>query len=887
MPTCKGCNSRFQLLIKETDEGKFRSKTAPLPTKRKPPEETKPNSESTVASLLPATGMAATKTMGSTTSLNSIESAAETAADVDATGETKQSQGATAFAGKRSTSGSAPTGKLGPYRLLKLLGEGGMGSVFLARQTTLDRNVALKVVKSNLSKNKSMLARFTREAYAAAQLIHPNVVQIYDMGDDQGNCYFSMELVDGQSLSELIHQQKKLDPEQATSFILHAARGLQCAHDAGMVHRDIKPANLLVNRDGLVKVADLGLVKVPDKEEIESDVDEATALSASLNLTRAGGKLGTPYYMAPEQAKSSINVDHRADIYSLGCTFYVLLTGKKPFEGNSVEEVVSKHSSAPLIEPSKLVERVPTELSAIVSKMMAKRPDDRYQSMGELIAELENHLGISSTATFTPDESDADLIEQSATIFNSSSLAKLRGLLPLALVAGSMLLAFVMIFVSWRWATGFLLLPVFAFMGYFIINGVRETSPLFSRTRQLVIQSGWLSWLKWAAAGMLLVVASFLVGSFIHWTVLGGLGVVLGVSFFFLIDVPIANARKDSIFNAEVLLRRMRLKGMDESTLQMFVAKYAGNQWEEFFESLFGYDAKRRIRAEIVKSNLGKKKPKFRPWRDGICDSLQLRIEAMHHTDDQKHLQKVEQAGLVEQGVSASDAKEQAAQMALALVDHADSISVAALEKRIANLDPETRRSQQRAKVKAILADAKSGKYRKPPTVMQKIRPVLNRVLGSYPRFLLGCCLIVGCLMWANENELFSVDDLRKAATEAGNAIGDVADAPLENVSGELAPIGNQIVGSFNKDSKPLSFPLLGNVFYNFNSLIAGLILAGSAIVFGWRMAIFVLPAAAIVLWGPSIGIPELFSVKHLNTTSALIGVGLFVLGILFGRSEK
>ena len=891
-PTCKGCNSRFQLLIKESEDGKFRFKTAPMrnpPTDAVKSKSVTPRDGTKVAlgaeTAVPDKNDSAKASKGSEKRAQQAPANPTVVAQSESAGRLKYHSGSRNDEGghRQRVIGAPPSGRLGPYRLISLLGEGGMGSVYLANQTTLDRNVALKVVKSNLSKNKSMLARFTREAYAAAQLVHPNVVQIYDMGDDRGNCYFSMELVDGQSLLELVQKRKRLDPEQATSFILHAARGLQCAHNAGMVHRDIKPANLLVNNDGLVKVADLGLVKVPDKEEIEADVDEAAALSASQDLTRAGSALGTPYYMAPEQSRSSINVDHRADIYSLGCTYYVLLTGKKPFEANSVEELVSKHTSAPLVVPSRIVERVPEEVSNIVAKMMEKRPEDRYQSMEELIADLEKNLGLSSTEAFTPDETDADTLEQCVASFYGNSQAKLRDLLPLAMIAGSLLLAFVMLFVSWKFATGFVLLPIAAFVSYFLISGSKESPILFVKTRELVIRSGWLSWLKWAAAAMLLVVASFMVGSFVHWMILAALGVGLGAAYYFLVDLPIAKSRHQSVVDSEKLARKMRLKGMDETTVQMFVAKYSGNQWEELFENLFGYEAKRRIRDEISKSELGKKKPKFRAWRDSIADGLQARIESISNEQDQKHLQKIETAGLVEQGVSAVDAKEQAAQMALALVDHGDSLRVAALENRIAELDPEVQREKQRNKVKSMLAEARSGKYRKPPSLMKRATLILNRLLGAYPRFLFGCCLIVGCLMWANQNELFSVEELKQTAVNAANSIANDDTKGASVAGGDTATIAARL----NIETEPLAFPILGKLFFNFNSLIAGLILVSSAVVFGWRMAIFVLPAAFVTLWGESIGVPRLIEVNHLHTLSAVIGVGLLVVGILFGRSEK
>src|SRR5262249_19572151 len=155
---------------------------------------------------------------------------------------------------------------LGGYTVIKLLGKGGMGAVYLARQVSLDRNVALKVMNPSWAKDPVFLARFTREAYAAAQLVHHNVVQIYDIGEEHGTPFFSMEFVPGQNLGEIPRGKGKLDIEEAVGYTLQAARGLKYAHDQGMVHRDVKPDNLMLNDQGIVKVADLGLVKLPSGE---------------------------------------------------------------------------------------------------------------------------------------------------------------------------------------------------------------------------------------------------------------------------------------------------------------------------------------------------------------------------------------------------------------------------------------------------------------------------------------------------------------------------------------------------------------------------------------------------------------------------------------------
>ena len=779
--------------------------------------------------------------------------------------------------------------RLGPYRVIKKLGEGGMGAVFLAHQTSLDRRVALKVVKPRLSDNPAVMARFTREAYAAAQLIHPNVVQIYDMGEDNGKSYFSMEYVDGQSLRKLV-KNNPLESELAAGYILQAARGLQCAHQAGMVHRDIKPGNLLVNQQGLVKVADLGLVKVPDQDEIEdNNVQQMIALSASQDLTRFGATIGTPYYMAPEQAQSG-TVDHRADIYSLGCTFYVLLTGKRPFEGKTADEIASKHLSAQLVEPHRICDDVPEELSAMVGKMMAKQPADRHQSMDDVIDQLEEFLGLKSAGMSSLSEADAIAIENAGNEFNETPLASIRGFAPLALVAVAVMFAMVTSWISWRLATSFLLMPVFAIATYFVASGINQTSILYDKTRELISHAEVADWFKWALAGLVLIAASYLLGLLPYLIFVSILGVGLGAGYHWLIDVPIASARQSAIETANGLIRRWRVKGVDETTIQNFVAQYLPLAWEEFFENLFGYTAKRKTRKLIASTDAAKPKPKFRAWRDRIFDRLEGSLKKLNSDDERQHLRNVEQAGLMDAGLSAEEALSQASQMADALVDHGDSLRLKQLEKRLAKADPLFEREQTRANIKRNLADARSGKYkRKRQSSADILEPKLDRALGAFPRFLLGCLLMFGSTMWAQQNDLLlSSEQLQVLGQQSIDAVSDQTAGPDQEAADEVvATIKEHGQQLFDSAAVKPTRAWMG-VFYSFDSMLAGLVLIASAIIGGWRMSIFVLPAVLIAMFGSAVGVPDLLpvDVPNFNKTTALLAIALLGMGIVFGRRE-
>ena len=217
--------------------------------------------------------------------------------------------------------------KLKHFELQKLLGKGGMGAVYLGLDTSLDREVAVKVLSPEIGQDPDLVERFVREARAQARLRHPNITQIYFIGEEQGIHFFVMEYVEGQPLDAVLAGGDLIAWTQALEYTVQAARGLREALSQGFIHRDIKPSNLLVDKDDQVKIADFGLVK---------------SMKGDVELTREGVILGSPLYISPEQGRSE-NVDHRSDIYSLGCAFYHMLTGGPPFTGPSPVTVITKH----------------------------------------------------------------------------------------------------------------------------------------------------------------------------------------------------------------------------------------------------------------------------------------------------------------------------------------------------------------------------------------------------------------------------------------------------------------------------------------------------------------------------------------------------------------
>jgi serine/threonine protein kinase/tetratricopeptide (TPR) repeat protein len=266
------------------------------------------------------------------------------------------------------------------YEILECLGEGGMGQVYKARHLRLDRIVALKLIHPERLAQPDAIQRFYREARAAARLAHPHLVTVYDVDEIDGIHFLAMEYIEGSDLGRRVKEHGPLPAERACDYIRQAALGLQHIHERGMVHRDIKPSNLFLTSNGaLVKVLDLGLARLK-----QPDASNPTWAE----LTQTGVVMGTPAFLAPEQARDSRRVDIRSDIYSLGCTFYYLLTGRLPFTGAGMAEIVVQHQ---LDEPEpieKIRSDVPAGVASVLRKIMAKRPEDRYQTPAEVAAAL-------------------------------------------------------------------------------------------------------------------------------------------------------------------------------------------------------------------------------------------------------------------------------------------------------------------------------------------------------------------------------------------------------------------------------------------------------------------------------------------------------------------
>lgn len=567
---------------------------------------------------------------------------------------------------------------LGGYKVKKRLGAGGMGAVYLAEQVNLDRDVALKILPSKYASDPSFIARFTREALSAAQLSHHNIIQVFDIGNDEEIHYISMELVKGRDLGDMVRRDGKLQPEDAASYVLQAARGLSYAHRHGIVHRDIKPDNMMLNDNGIVKIADMGLAKMRGHREASVGLAvpgtaDALREQAYGELTGAEMAMGTPAFMAPEQGRDASGVDHRADQYSLGCTLYYMIAGKTPFSGKTSFEIISKHQTAPLIPIESIVRNVPSELSFIIQKMLSKNPEERYNSLEEVIDALEDYLGISAEpGTYTPRDHHVAILEKELADFHGIAARKLGTLVPLGFNVGVGLAAilgpilFGMLNLSgggffFASCLGLLVLtPLFSFL----LNGFLTKEFFYRRARSLVFGTSLKGWGLIILGSFVTLLALYFTGLLVPWIVVSFIAAGLAAAWQFLYLKPMRAKVAPHLEATHEMLKMLRIRGVAEETIQDFVCRFSGERWEEFFEALFGYEDMVTQRARSIHLDKVKPRKRFRTWRDPVARWLDEIEEARKRDRERRQLAKAEKQRLKSEGVSEQEAEKQAKSLA-------------------------------------------------------------------------------------------------------------------------------------------------------------------------------------------------------------------------------
>ena len=766
-------------------------------------------------------------------------------------------------------------GRLGGYELLQKLGQGGMGAVYLARQISLDRNVAIKVLTPRLAADPAFVARFTREAYAVAQLTHHNVVQIHDIGVEPlhgiETNFFSMEFVPGKTLGRLVNESGKLDAEAAAGYILQAARGLDYAHQHGLIHRDVKPDNLLLNEQGVLKVADLGLVKrIGSEEKLTAPSNKTPAAPvAPAAPTQVNIAMGTPAYMPPEQFRDASSADARADIYALGCTFYDLLTGHPPFVGNSADEVMTKHATESPVPPDRAAKHVPAELSSIVMRMIAKRPQARYQTMADVISALEAWFGVESGKPFSPSEEHVNRLENSVRSFNQSGWAPRRKML----IAAFAVISLLMIALPVLPAVGHPVIAVgaIAFLAattlfYQAIYNISRRTFLTTKVREFVFDCRVTDWLKLAAGVIGGVLLAFAFG--VQWVLLAFIAAALvtAAAFYFVVDELLRREREVPLLETEKLLKEMRLRGLDENAIRHFVAKYAGARWEEFYEALFGYEAKRTARDLWGRGERARNRPKYAAWRDPIIAAIERRSKIRREMRELRLLARVEAKALAATGLDQGAAARKGRKAAERMMDDAASLRESAIARSAFALALNMDQSRGATTVasdallfKSIVtpeaADAQPSRGRS--DISRRHESYLSRrygspidlLLGRSVRLILGILILLGFARWWNQNSGVA------ALTRASQMMASREDSTV--TASKSISHGIEVIRALDVKTagrEPLEVrhlpPWLCNALGSWQGGLAGLCLVLSALCYGRLLALGVLLGAATILFG-------------------------------------
>jgi hypothetical protein len=676
---------------------------------------------------------------------------------------------------------------LGGYVILRLLGHGPRGRALLARPVSLDDPAVLKVLAADRSGDPVFLAHHARDAFAAAQVEHPNLVAIRRLDARRGRHYAAVEWVGGPSLAEVLRETPKVEPGRAAVMILQAARGLRAAHRQGLRHRDVKPENLRLDVEGLVRVDDLGLEMTPSLAaalEAKETGKSAPLLDADApaSVARAAGEppaplpaaVGTPAFMAPEQACDPLSADGRADIYALGGTFYNLVTGRSPFSGQTAVELIRKHAEEPLIPPGEFAPGLPRKVSEVIRTMLAKAPEERYPSMDVVVDVLEGSLGLRTDAAAGALSEAAEAARQAALALSASPVRRLRGWV-LTLSAG-IWAAFELLLITLGLGNAALvILALGAMTALFAAVSSERThgSELLRLAGVAALGSGPRAWVLAGliAAGALALLLS--AGGCLPWLLLVSAGGLAGAYHVFL-DRPLEAERERTLAEVRERLRRLRGLGHDEEKLrEAFSGK--GSPHEDWLAGwLFGHGAARAARQRHQVDAQAARAFRFPSWRDAVLSRLEKRIQDRFDRRHVRVLQGAEEARLEAQGVNLLTARRKARRIAKAMVLTAaewrdETRLLAPSEAVTAPRGPALAEQLRRAAAapEAILEPHEAH----PGALRRRIDALANLLFGRRLRFLVGSGLVVLLAVWLDARSIITSSQVREQAGEIASTL--------------------------------------------------------------------------------------------------------------------
>ncbi len=791
---------------------------------------------------------------------------------------------------------------LGGYVVLKLLGHGPRGKSLLARPLSLAGRVVLKVVSADRAHDAVFVERYLREALASAQLSSPHLVPIVEIGHHGPSTFTALEYVPGASLAEEVAKQGRIEPRRAAAWILQAARGLAVAHAQGVWHRDVKPENLRLTRDGLIMVDDLGLETTPSLAAAESGLDKASrkgpggrAQTASQDAAPPAPRIeraavGTPIYMAPEQARDALIIDGRADVYSLGCTFYTLVTGRPPHAKATASELIASHQDEPLIPPQEFAPGLAPAIADVIQTMTRKAPEERYPSMDVVIDVLEGCLGLRRGSATAHEQAYQEAIQEASSLMNDAPPARLRR--QILLGATGVWLAFLLLLIAMgAYRVAVVIAGFGALTGSVLALTSKSIRPsgLFDLLRELLLGDGLRSWL-FAGFGLIvllgLAVYGGLVGSLIFLGIcIGGL---LG-GFHYFVERPFAATCAEAVSRVTDTLRRLRQAGYDERLLRQKLADDAGAGWEPLFAAVFGdraLEAERLRRLHDASAQFG---TGWLSWKGTAQRVLSGLLDMRRDSRLRRLFQQVEEARFEAEGLNLMTARRRSWRISKAIVlaaaewrDEQLALQGGGTSSAVTGPTLPQRLREAVESPEHILTQHESH----PGPIRRKLESLLNLVFGRLTRLALGAALLGGLAVWLHSHEIVTAAQVGEAASE----VGRIARQAAENADPDLLrDIHVDVHVERAKLFQPLGVPWLPGPLRSIlaaNLGVAGLLLVVASLFRSRSVGFFSVLAAAVVLLGPSWGLTSTWLASRFDAPAQamLVGVAILIVGVLTSR---
>jgi MFS family permease len=713
---------------------------------------------------------------------------------------------------------------VGSTLILEELGRTSRGLVARGRRVLQGRDVLVRTLPADWDGSDPVSrARAYRLAHAAGEIVHPNLVRRIDFGEDRGRRYAIEEALERPALVAIGRIGEPPSDEAAIALILHAARGLQAAHDQGLAHGNPSAENIWVDAEGVVKLTGLGL--------------------APAGLESRDGP--EPFSQAASR-----------DVHGLGLTLATLIAERK---GRALE---------------------------IAARLKSAGTGEGYGDLGQAIPAMEEALGVISGGTFLPRDDEATRLSQAVAGYHDVPLAPLRLKLILGFLAVTMGFAILFARAgNFGLAGGAFGLAILTAIIYSLVRaGLNRRAGLLGRARELVLGGGRADWLTLAAVVAVVVGVLFLMGWLAGWIGLGIVAAIFAVGFLVAVDAPIDRDREWPLEEARALLAEMRGRGVSEVSLREFVSRYGGDRWEEPFEALFGLEELRRAR--LLRARDRPARFRLDAWRFPVFDWLETRLRDRREARARERFERLEEAALIAQKVNDMTARRRSRRIAEALIavgrevrevslkalsPHAGDGSIRVIPRPIPDLLREAVETPDR-----LLTSTWSDEREKTePGPHPRLR-LLAALTGPRARFVLGMLLLGAFLLWADQVGIISSREIRDRAQQA-IADRDVGQIQAVNVDLDRAQVAEEPL------VLPRVPPALTRFVSGYGVGVAGLILLISALASGSRIAFFALPAAAIAWFGPRLGIPPIAGLPS-PAVAAAVGVGLLSLGIVFGR---